>query len=136
MYLVYQPEGQDEPTRWWYDPAKLMSVERETIEKLTGEDFSDFTKKAMNGNSLCRRALLFVFLKRQHPTLKFADVDYAWDELKLEFSKPELRDIREKLPTKFSGDELVEMQATFDQQIDEAPDSPEGSGKVRPPIVG
>lgn len=51
MYLVYQPEGQDQPTRWRYNPKKLMSVEREDIERRTERNFSQFTQDVLQGNS-------------------------------------------------------------------------------------
>jgi hypothetical protein len=86
VYLMYQPEGSDEPTRWKYNPRKLMSAEREAIEKHTDRPFAEFTQDVMKGSSVCRRALLWVMLKREHPTTKYGDVDFAWDELRLEFS--------------------------------------------------
>ncbi len=134
MYLVYHPAGSEEPTRFRYQPNKLMSVEREALEKLTSLDFSEFAKKVIAGNSLCRRALLFVFLKREHPTTRFADVDFAWDELQLEFTKGELAKIREVMADQMDGDELAQAQARIDEQIAEAPDD-DDEGKVSLPIV-
>jgi hypothetical protein len=84
------PEGSDEPKRWKYNPKKLMSAEREALERRTGRNFTEFTIDVQKGNSLCRRALLFMYLKREHPGVKFDDVDFAWDELTLEHSKGEL----------------------------------------------
>lgn len=134
MYLVYHPEGSDEPTRWRYDPRKLMSAEREKIESLTGKDFSDFTKAVVNGNSRCRRALLFVFLKRDHPTTRFEDVDFAWDELKLEHSKQELQLIRAEVANNLSGDQLTAALEQLDAEIAEAPVDEEGKAQL--PIAG
>jgi hypothetical protein len=135
VYLIYQPEGSEDPQRWWYDPNRLMAPEREKIEELTGLDFGDFTKKVIGKNSKCRRALLFVFLKRSHPTLKFGDVDFSWQELRMEFSKEELAAGWEKVKDDLSAAELVEQQAGFDQAYAEAPEAPEGVGKVGPPVV-
>ena len=135
MYLVYQPEGQDEPTRWKYDPRKLMSVEREDIERRTGRNFSQFTTDVLQGNALCRRALLYTFLRREHPKTRFEDVDFAWDELRLEYSRAELRQMREKAAEALHGDELASALELLDQQIEEAVDDAEESGKAQLPIA-
>ncbi|MCX4752890.1 hypothetical protein [Kitasatospora purpeofusca] len=134
MYLVYQPEGSDEPQRFKYQPTKLMSAERERLEKLTGRDFSDFTKAVLSGNSLCRRALLFVFLKREHPTTRFDDVDFAWDELTLEHSRAELEEIRARAAEDAPADQRAAVLAALDAEIADAYEEPEG--KVLPPIAG
>jgi len=112
VYLVYQPEGSEEPTRWPYNPRKLMSPEREQIERRTGMLYSEFTQAVVKGSSLCRRALLFVMLKRSHPTTKWDDVDFAWDELRLEYS-----------------------QAEYDQMIEDAGDAPNLSGSEREAVL-
>ncbi|WP_030387072.1 hypothetical protein [Streptomyces sp. NRRL S-241] len=135
MYLVYQPEGSDEPQRWAYNPRRIMSVERERIEKITGRDWSDFTAAVMKGNSLCRRALLFVFLKRAHPTTRFEDVDFAWDELRLEHSRGELLLIREQIVENAPADQRDAMLAKFDEEIASAIDDPEEEGKAQLPVV-
>ncbi|MFD7860979.1 hypothetical protein [Streptomyces sp. NPDC059783] len=135
MYLVYQPEGQDEPTRWRYNPKRLMSVEREDLERRTGRNFADFTSAVLQGNSLCRRALLYTYLRRDHPKTRFEDVDFAWDELSLEYSRQELQRMRENVLSALHGDELAAALTTLDQQIDESFDDPEESGKAQLPIA-
>lgn len=135
MYLVYQPEGSAEPTRWAYNPRKIMSAEREKIEKLTGRDWSDFTQAVMKGNSLCRRALLFVFLKREHPVTRFEDVDFAWDELRLEHSRGELLLIREQVAENAPPEQRDSVLASLDEDIAAAEDDPESEGKAQLPVV-
>ncbi|MEV1049670.1 hypothetical protein [Streptomyces sp. NPDC049887] len=137
MYLIYQPEGSEEPTRFKYNPRKLMSAEREMLERKTGKDFTDFTSSVLSGNSLARRALLYMFLKRQHPTIKWDDVDFAWDELKLEYSKQELVTMREAISENTSGDERTATLANLDAEIETAIDEEdEGEGKASLPIAG
>jgi hypothetical protein len=136
MYLVYKPEGSGEEQRWKYDPRKLMSAEREKIERLTGRNFSDFTQAVLQGNSQCRRALLFVFLKREHPTTRYEDVDFAWDELTLEYSKSELTHIRDQVAETLSGDQRAAALEQLDAEIEKAYEEPEGEGKVQLPIAG
>lgn len=135
MYLVYQPEGSDEPKRWAYNPRRIMSAERERIEKITGRDWSDFTQAVMKGNSLCRRALLFVFLKREHPVTRFEDVDFAWDELRLEHTRGELLLIREQVAENAPPEQRASVLASLDEEIASAEDDPESEGKAQLPVV-
>lgn len=134
MYLSYKPEGSDEPKRWKYDPRRLMSAEREMLERRTNRNFSQFAQDVVQGNSLCRRALLFVFLKRDHPTTRFEDVDFAWDELELEYTKGELRQIRETVSESMTGEDRVMALAQLDKQIEDAAED-EAEGKAQLPIV-
>ncbi|MFI2358144.1 hypothetical protein OG582_11990 [Streptomyces anulatus] len=135
MYLVYQPEGQDQPTRWRYNPKKLMSVEREDIERRTERNFSQFTQDVLQGNSRCRRALLFTFLRREHPKTRFEDVDFAWDELSLEYSRQEWLEIRANIVDTQHGDELAASLVKVDAAIEGAFDDTEMSGKAELPIA-
>jgi len=135
MFLIYQPEGQDEPTRWRYAPKRLMSVEREDIERRTGKNFAQFTTDVLQGNSLCRRALLFTYLRRDHPKTRFEDVDFAWDELTLDYSRQEYEQFRENVLKTMHGDELAAALAMLDEQIETAFDDPEESGKAGLPIA-
>lgn len=135
MYLVYSPDGQDEPKRWTYNPRKIMSAERENIERLTGRNWSEFTKDVVQGSSLCRRVLLFTYLKREHPTVKFDDVDFAWDELTLEYTKGELIQIRETVAESASGQERAAVLAKMDEQIAQAHEDPEDEGKAQLPVA-
>jgi hypothetical protein len=125
MYLIYHPEGSEEPTRWKYNPNKLMSAEREAIERRTSMDYLAFAQAVVSGNSLCRRALLFTFLKRENPKLRFEDVDFAWDELELQFSKQELTQMREAAADSMSGAELTAALDAIDTEIATAPDEAE-----------
>lgn len=135
MFLIYQPEGQDEPKRYRYNPRKLMSVEREDIERRTGKNFSEFTTAVLQGNSLCRRALLFTYLRREHPKTRFEDVDFAWDELTLEYSRQEWEQMREKVLESKHGDELAAALTTIDAAMEDAYDDVEEAGKARLPIA-
>jgi hypothetical protein len=137
MYLVYKPEGSDEPQRWRYDPKRLMSAEREMLERTTGRDFSEFTQAVMKGNSACRRALLFMYLKRDHPgKIRYEDVDFAWDELQLEYSRAELVLIREKAAENASADQRAAILADLDREIADAYEDPDDEGKASLPVVG
>ncbi|MEV5261745.1 hypothetical protein AB0L02_27360 [Streptomyces anulatus] len=136
MFLVLKREGDEEPTRWRYEPKKLMSVEREDIERRTSRHFAQFTSDVLQGNSLCRRALLFTYLRRDHPKTKFEDVDFGWDELKLEYSRQEYESMREGVLETLHGDELAAALRQIDLSIEDAYDDTEASGKAELPIAG
>lgn len=134
MILIYHPEGDQEPQRFSYDPNKLMSPEMEAIERATGVAFSEFTQAVLTGHAKCRRALLWVLLKRQHPTLRFEDVSFRWEELKLEFSKQEYQSMYDTIEKRDMPDN--EKQDALDSirlEMEDAHDDPEG--KARPPIA-
>jgi len=135
VILVYAPEGAEEPTRFTYNPRKLMSAEREMLERRTSRNFSKFTTDVLEGNSQCRRALLFLFLKRQHPGVKYEDVDFAWDELQLEYSKSEYLQMREGMLTALTGDQLAIALEQIDKEIETAYDDSADEGKAGLPIA-
>jgi hypothetical protein len=135
MYLVYTPEGADEPKRWKYSPKRLMSAEREMLERRTGRNFSEFTQDVLKGNSQCRRALLFMFQKREHPGVRYEDVDFAWDELTLEHSKGELLAMREQVADNVPPDQLTAVLAKLDEEISAAYEDPDDEGKASLPIA-
>lgn len=131
MRLVYQPEGSPEPQRWEISLGKFRSLEVEQIERLTGMDYgNEFKARLMKGNALARRALLFILLRRQHPTTKFMDVDFADDELQLEMDLEELRETRKVVETSpaITEQERPMVLAALDQQIAEEGDRAEQAG--------
>lgn len=135
MRLVYHPEGQDEPTVWAINLGKLRSLELEAIERATGFNYgTEFRDRLLKGNGLARRALLWTFLRRQHATLKFTDVDFADEELTLEFDLDELREIRRTVAESpaVPEPERVAMLAEIDEQIAGLEDQP-AEGKAPTP---
>jgi hypothetical protein len=135
VYLVYTPEGSDEPQRWKYLPKKLMSAEREMLERRTGMNFTEFTQAVVKGNSVCRRALLFMYLKRSHPTTRYEDVDFAWDELTLEHSQGELLKMRETVADTTPPHLLEAVLEKLDAEIEAAFVDPDDEGKASLPIA-
>ncbi|MFD4551418.1 hypothetical protein [Streptomyces sp. NPDC058466] len=135
MYLVYKPDGQEEPTRYKYQPQKLMSAEREMLERRTERNFSEFHEGVMKGNSLCRRALLFMYTKREHPTVKWDDVDFAWDELDIEYSKTEWIEMRDTASENLRGDQLAMALEAIEKAIPGAYEDPDESGKASSPLA-
>lgn len=132
MFLTYQPEGSDEPQRWRYDPKKLMSPEQEALERYSGKDFTEFTQLVLKGNARCRRALLWVFLKRDHPGVKFDDVSFVWDELDLQYSKSELAEMRDNALKACPPAEAERIREYYDGEIATAYEDDEGKAAGLP----
>lgn len=90
MFLIYKPEGQPEQ-RWHYQPGRVHSGEMILLERETGLKYGqEFKQALMQGGTLARQGLLWLFLHRDHPSLRFADVGFFDDELVLEQDKDEL----------------------------------------------
>lgn len=128
MKVTYTPED-SEPQVFDYNPNTLLSAEREALEKRTGLPFNDFAMGVLKGNSLCRRAMLHVLLKREHPTLRFDDVDFRWDELTVEMTKGEIDLAVARLREK-NGDEQM-----IDAMLKQRDQAPEDEGKARLPFA-
>lgn len=143
MIINYQPTGDSEPQIYQWDPQKLLNAEMEAIERVTGYNFSEFTARVLQGNAKCRRAALWVMLKRQHPTMKFDDVKFTWNELKFEFSHAEYDQLIEQAHdrtdlTAAELDAVVEkLRAEQAEAYDAGDDGALGEteGKARLPIA-
>lgn len=97
MILVYTPDGQPEQ-RWEIQLGRLRCQETEAIERRTGMPYgSEFKEKLLQGQVLARRALLWTLLRRTHHTIKFEDVDFADEELELQFDRGEWQRIHDEV---------------------------------------
>ncbi|NMO52032.1 hypothetical protein HH310_12595 [Actinoplanes sp. TBRC 11911] len=82
MFLEYSPEGQ--PTqRWHMKPGNFRVPEMKLIQQVSGIKWGQFAAELQLGNIDALQALLWTYLRRQHPALKIEDVDFAGDEVKL-----------------------------------------------------
>jgi hypothetical protein len=94
VYLRYTPEGSD-TQEWVVQLGKLRVFDIEAIERVTDMAYGTEYKQAlMKGNGKARRALLWTMLRKAHPTLKYADVDFADDELVLQLDTDELAELK------------------------------------------
>lgn len=86
MKFTYKPEG-TEPEQWkvWvFDPKKLMNVEAEAIEKVTGLTFPDWHNAVLEESTAAIHGLLWVLLKRETPTLTYDQIAFAYDDYELD----------------------------------------------------
>jgi hypothetical protein len=112
-----------------------MSAEREMLERRT-EELVGVHQGRQKGNSQCRRALLYMYLKREHPMVKWEDVDFAWDELTLEYSKGELILMREQVAdSPRPAEQRDGVLEKLDEEIAEAFEDPEDGGKAQLPVA-
>jgi hypothetical protein len=96
VLLIYKPEGADE-RRWTFSPDQLMSSEAEALENVTGMTYEEIGQALIKGSAKARRALLWVYLKREDPTLRHAQVDPPVGSVGVDYEQHELVAIRDKL---------------------------------------
>lgn len=116
MLLIYRPEGADE-RRWTFSPDKLLSSEAEAIEKVTGLTYEEFGQALIKGSMTARRALLWVHLKREEPTLRHSQIDVPVGAVGIDYEPHELQAIRDRLAD--SRDLSDEDKETALVQLDE-----------------
>ena len=92
MKFIYKPEGA-EPREWVYRPRKMLNVESEAIEEITGWTYAEFGEKFMAGSMKAYHALLWVFLRRGTPGLKYDAVQFSMDEVDTDYDDDEIRDM-------------------------------------------
>lgn len=110
MQFVFKPEGA-KPKSWTFVPGKLMNVESEKIEELTGWTYAEFGQQLMTGSTRAYHALLYIFLKREIPTIKYDEVVFAYDDIDLDLDANERRDIIARM--REAGDDLDPEQRAF-----------------------
>lgn len=126
MLLKYTPEGGEAQT-WTVDLGKLRTMETEAIEKVTDLPYgSAFREQLFKGGTRARRALLWTMLRRAHPTLKFADVDFADDEVVVDFDREEWANIRAAVADApgLDDDARAFQLGAIDAAMAEAPEAP------------
>lgn len=125
MILAYTPEGA-EPRKWSFKPEKLMSSEAEAIEKATHLTYAEFGVDLLKGSATCRRALLWVLLKREDPPLRLAQVDPPVGSIVVEFDTDELIALREQAAqdTSLEDDERAQVLEQLDAEIGDATPAP------------
>lgn len=119
MQFVYKPEGAD-PLRWEFDPNRLMSPEVEVIERHTGLTFGEWADAVGRGSFTAIHGLLFVLLKRKHPTLKWDEVAFCMAEIDFEMDPEEQREAIAELEAKAANGPLTEAEADVLTELREA----------------
>lgn len=92
MIFTYKPAGGTERV-WEVKAGRLLSPEMEAIEKVTGVFYPEWNRTLLDGSVTAARALLWVLLKRENPTLKYDAVQFTYDEFDLDYDLDEKADI-------------------------------------------
>jgi hypothetical protein len=133
MQFRYTPEGADTMV-FEYDPKKLLSPEAEKVETLTGWSYAEFGQQLLTGSMKAYHALLYVFLKRSDPTLKYDQVVFSFGEIDLAFDDQETELMIEELQRHAAEEGLDDdTQAVLDGLLAErtwktTPTDDEGEG--------
>jgi hypothetical protein len=91
MILRYRPD--DGPAvEFDFRPGDLESPDAEALEDVGGSawtTFEEFEAMFFRGHQRARRALLWMFLRRTKPSLKFADLRYRLEQIDVDYSDGE-----------------------------------------------
>lgn len=123
MIIIYTPEDGEE-RRWDLKTARITAIEAEAVERATGLEWEPAKSKVLNGSMLATRAVAWVLMKRDQPTLRYRDFVPAAAELGFEFDAEELAAIREGIETNADLDEDERAEALA--QLDAATSDEDG----------
>lgn len=121
MKITYTPEG-GERREWTYKPTKMMSLDAEAIERVTGWTYQEFGEKFMSGSALAQHALLWILLRKDNRGLKFSDVRFQMDEIDLDFDAEERAAMREALDDggpELTDDERAQLESYLAESEDD-----------------
>lgn len=102
--LTYTPEGAD-PKVWDFAFGRIKFGERAAIEKATGLGWEAVQHGFWANQGEVIHALLWVLLKRDIPTLRAVEVDFMDDEIDVDVTDDEVRELVSTLSQKATLDE-------------------------------
>ncbi len=129
MIVTFTPTEGDSRV-YEFKPRKMLSVEAEEIERLTGKTFSEAVAAVQSGSALARRALVFVFEKRTHPTLQWRSFDFPYGAVEVEFDADEYGAMSEaiRVDPSLDDDSRAEVLAQLAELAEDAPAVPKAPG--------
>ncbi|SEB43625.1 hypothetical protein SAMN04489727_1729 [Amycolatopsis tolypomycina] len=133
MKIIYTPADGDEQT-WDWDPKLVRARDAELIEGRADATWDEFQMQLLAGRMRARRVLLWFLLRKDHPTLRLDDVDFAAGEMKAEHTVDELVELREGLEDapNIPDDRREAARDFLDQRIAKLrEDGEEPAGKAR-----
>lgn len=116
MIIVYAPDD-GETHRWDLKAARILATEAEAVERVTDLDWNTARAKVIKGSMLALRAIAWVLLKRQQPSLRYGQFDPAAGELDWQYDADERAVIRENIAKDpdLTDEEKAEFLAAFDE---------------------
>ncbi len=141
MKLTYHQDGTEVPKVWTFTMGRFRAKEIEAVESRTKMNWgTDFKQALLQGNMLARRAMLWTLTRRDHPKMRFEDLDPFDDEVKVELNAQEWQeyfDEIEKAPLKPGASEedregilAVIAKEIADAKAAEDEASPNDAGKA------
>ena len=115
MIIIFHPEGGERRT-WNLKELRFMSSEAETVERSTGLEWQQAKARVIKGSMLALRAIVWVLVKREDPTLRYSAFDPAENEIGVDYDAEEWSVIREEITVRPDMDE--ETRAATLAQLD------------------
>ena len=128
MILIHAPEG-GERRIWNLKENRFMGTEAEAVERPTGLEWQEAKARAIKGSMLALRAIVWVLVKRDEPTLPSRACDPAENEIGADLDAEEWGVLREELAGSddMSDAEKAIVLAQLDAEAaDAAPAAPGG----------
>lgn len=133
MWFTYKPDGAEQ-RKWEWDPDTMLSSEAEEIETVARMPYAEWAEQVDKGSVRALHALLYVFLKRDAPTLRHSQVQFKVNEVGFEVSDEEgiriLAGLRAKVEAGEGTDADTVTIALLEAQL------PEGAEQFPPPDEG
>lgn len=99
MIVTFSPPGSD-PRTWLFDPDTFPEPDAERVEELTGLLWQEAQEAIVKGGAKARRALVFCFERRDHPSLSWASFgDFPAGAISVEYTKDEMAKLAEQVKT-------------------------------------
>jgi hypothetical protein len=121
LIIIYAPEGGERQT-WNLKEVRFMSSEAEAVERSTGLEWQEAKARVVKGSMLALRAVAWVLLKRDQPTLRYTAFDPAENEIGVDLDAEEWGVLREELAASedMTEAERAAMLAQLDAEMAEA----------------
>lgn len=115
MIVKYTPEG-GAPVEYEFHARRVKASVAEMIERRAGMRFEEWANEILAGSATARRVLLWHLFTREHPAIRFEDVDFAYGELEIENNLSELLKMRAAIEASAEMD--ADVRAVALGQID------------------
>jgi hypothetical protein len=115
LILIYAPEGGERRT-WNLKEVRFMATEAEAVERATGVEWQEAKARVIKGSMVALRAVVWVLVKRDEPTLRYSAFDPAEHEIGVDLDAEEWGVLREELAN--SDDMSDEQKALMLAQLD------------------